>query len=182
MAANFASLFDMEQALASHMQSLPLFRQNKMPRLILVGSWMPQEGKSFTSQSIAHLATINGASAAVIKTHYNGEVERNSGIDIGQLQRPYDFIDPKAISTKRQGSKASFAGFKALLKASLQTYDVVIIDAATVQEEADFKALSSLADATFMLLDRPQQEEIPRVVERTIEAGLSKVQILINRI
>ena len=182
MAANFASLFDMERALASHMQSLPLFRQNKMPRLILVGSWMPQEGKSFISQSIAHLATINGASAAVIKTHYNGEVERNSGIDIGQLQRPYDFIDPKAISTKRQSSKASFAGFKALLKASLQTYDVVIIDAATVQEEADFKALSSLADATFMLLDRPQQEEIPRVVERTIEAGLSKVQILINRI
>ena len=182
MTANFSSLFDMEHALASHMMSLPLFRQNKMPRLILVGSWMPQEGKSFISQSIAHLATINGVSAAVVKTHHNGEVERNSGIDIDQLQRPYDFIDPNEISANRQGSKANFVGFKALLKASLQSYDVVVIDAATVQEEADFKALSSLADATFMLLDRPQQEEIPRVVERTIEAGLSKVQILINRI
>ena len=182
LAANFSSLFDMERALASHMKSLALFKQTKMPRLILVGSWMPQEGKSFVSQSIAHLATTKGATAAVIKTQYNGEVERNSGLDIGQLQRPYDFIDPNAISRNNRGSKASFVGFKALLKASLQNYDVVIIDAATVQEEADFKALSSLADATLMLLDRPQQEEIPRVVERTIEAGLSKVQILINRI
>lgn len=182
MAANFASLFDMERALASHMKSLPLFKQNKMPRLILVGSWMPQEGKSFISQSIAHLATTKGASAAVIKTHYNGDVERNAGVDIGELQRPYDFIDPKGISANSQTSKASFAGFKALLKASLQNYDVVVIDAATIQEEADFKALSNLADATFILLDRPQQEEIPRVVERTIEAGLSKVQILLNRI
>ena len=182
MTANFASLFDMERALASHMKSLPLFKQNKMPRLILVGSWMPQEGKSFVAQSIAHLATTKGATAAVIKTQYNGEVERNAGLDIGQLQRPYDFIDPNALSANSQRSKASFVAFKALLKASLQNYDVVIVDAATVQEEADFKTLSSLADATLMLLDRPQQEEIPRVVQRTIEAGLSKVQILINRI
>jgi len=159
-----------------------LFRQNKMPRLILVGSWMPQEGKSFVSQSIAHLATTKGATAAVIKTQYNGEVERNAGLDIGQLQRPYDFIDSNAISASSKRSKTSFVSFKALLKASLQNYDVVVIDAATVQEEANFKALSGLADATLMLLDRPQQEEIPRVVERTIEAGLSKVQILINRI
>ncbi|MEP6443338.1 MAG: exopolysaccharide transport family protein [Hyphomicrobiales bacterium] len=182
MAADFASLFDMERALASHMKSLPLFKKNRMPRLILVGSWMPQEGKSFVSQSISHLATINGATAAIIKTPYNGEVERRAGIDHGLLERPYDFIDPEAMSTNRQQSMVSFAGFKALLKASLQSYDVVVIDAATVQEEADFEALSSLADATFLLLDRPQQEEVPRVVERTIEAGLSKVQILLNRI
>lgn len=182
MTANFASLYDMERALASHMKSLPLFKKNRMPRLILVGSWMPQEGKSFVSQSIAHLATINGAAAAIVKTPYNGEVERRGGIDHGQLERPYDFIDPEAMSTNKQQSMISFAGFKALLKASLQSYDVVVIDAATVQEEADFEALSSLADATFLLLDRPQQEQIPRVVERTIEAGLSKVQILLNRI
>ena len=182
MVANYASVFDMERALAAHMKSWPLFRQNKMPRLILIGSWMPQEGKSFISQSIAHLATINAATAAIIKTPYNGEVERRAGIDLGQLQRPYDFIDPEAMSTNKQQSMVSFAGFKALLKASLQSYDVVVIDAATVQEEADFKALSSLADATLLLLDRPQQEGIPRVVERSIEAGLSKVQILLNRI
>ncbi|MEP1441859.1 MAG: exopolysaccharide transport family protein [Hyphomicrobiales bacterium] len=179
---NFASLFDMERALASDMKSLPLFKKSKMPRLILVGSWMPQEGKSFVSQSIAHLATIKGATAAVIKTSSNGELERRAGVDVGQLQRPYDFIDPAGMPVNQQRSSMNLAGFKALLKASLQTYDVVVIDAATVQEEADFKVLSSLADATLLLLDRPQQEEIPRVVERTVEAGLSKVQILLNRI
>ena len=179
---NFASLFDMEQALAREMKSLPLFKQSRMPRLILVGSWMPQEGKSFVSQSIAHLATIKGSTAAVIKTNFNGELERKAGVDVGQLQRPYDFVDPVGMTTNKQRGAMNLAGFKALLRASLQTYDVVVIDAATIQEEADFKALSSLADATLLLLDRPQQEEIPRVVERTLEAGLSKVQILLNRI
>jgi len=180
--SNFASVFDMERALADHMKLWPLFLQRKMPRLILIGSWRPQEGKSFLAQSITHLATSQGATAAIIKTPYNGEVERKTGVDHGQLQRPYDFINPEAMATNKQHTMVNFAGFKALLKASLQSYDVVVIDAATVQEEMDFKALSGLADATFLLLDRPQQEEIPQVVERTIEAGLSKVQIILNRI
>ena len=153
-----------------------------MPRLTLVGSWKPQEGKSFLAQSITHLAATQGATAAIIKTPYNSEVERRAGIDHGQLQRPYDFIDPEGMSAQSQQKMVSFTGFKALLKASLQSYDVVVIDAATVQEEMDFKALSSLADTTFLVLDRPQQEEVPKIVERTIDAGLSKVQILLNRI
>lgn len=179
---------DMEKYLASHMTQIPelaglIRRRGRPAATVLVGSWYPGEGKTIFARSLAYAAYEHGAHPIIVKTPQNGLIEDRHGTALSPDERPYSVFDPQTDHLGGQPiAHTSFAALNAVIEQSQTTFDLVIIDAATIPEELYFGELSTVSTSTFLILNQPAEQQVEAIAERTVRAHLNQVSVVLNNV
>ena len=188
--SNLRNEFDLELVLAEQLTEVPELlpdlsstQQNGYGTVILVSSWFPREGKTLISQSIATLAATNHFDSILIKTPTNSEVESQRGFSSSGLYRPYSVLDPVS-ETKRNlpVDFRSFSAIEAIIEECRKTFQFIILDASHVSNEQHFSQLSAASDKTLIILDRPDENKIGIIAEKTIKSDFKDVKIVLNNL
>ncbi|MEP3673095.1 MAG: GumC family protein [Hyphomicrobiales bacterium] len=188
--SNLRSEFDLELALANQLTEVPALlpdlnstQQNGYGTVILVSSWFPREGKTLISQSIATLAATNHFDSILVKTPTNSEVESQRGLSSSSMYRPYSVLDPVAESKRNLPVDfKSFSALEAIIEECRKTFGLIILDASHVSNETHFSRLSAASDKTLIILDRPDENKIGIIAERTIKSDFKDVKIVLNNL
>jgi len=188
--SNLRSEFDLERELADQLANVPGILPEPISRnragdaqVILVSSWFPKEGKTLIAQSIATLAATNQFDSILIKTPANAEVEFQRGYCASGMYRPYSVLDP--LSEKNSGLPVdmnSFATMQAIIDECKKAFSFVILDASHVANEKNFAHLSSVCDRTLIILDRPDENKIGAISEKTIRSDFKNVKVVLNNL
>lgn len=181
---------DLERALADQLADAPLLlphprsaRRKGAGSVILVSSWYPQEGKTLISQSIATLAATQQFDTILIKTPTNATLEAQNGYSSSGMYRPYSILDPVAEGKgKLPVDFTSFSAIEAIVAECRKAYGLVILDASHVANEPYFEQLSAVCDKTVIVLDRPDDNKIGIIAERTTRSNFKDVNIVLNNL
>lgn len=188
--SNLRSEFDLERELAAQLANVSDILPAAMPvhhpgsaQVILVSSWFPKEGKTLIAQSIATLAATNQFDSILIKTPANAKMEFRRGYCASGMYRPYSVLDP--LSEKSSGLPVdlnSFSTMQAIIDECKKAFALIILDASHVANEKNFARLSSACDRTLIILDRPDENKIGAISEKTIRSGFKNVKVVLNNL
>lgn len=188
--SNLRNEFDLERALADQLSDVPQLLPNQRSKkrngsgnVILVSSWFPREGKTLISQSIATLAAANQFDSILIKTPVNSTVESQRGYSSTGMYRPYTILDP--ISEEKSNlpvNLTSFSALEAIVAECRKAFELVVLDASHVSNEQNFAHLSSACDKTLIILDRPDDNKINIIADRTTKSNFKDVKIVLNNL
>lgn len=188
--SNLRNEFDLELALAEQLTEVPELlpdlrstQRNGYGTVILVSSWFPREGKTLISQSIATMAATNHFDSILVKTPTNSESESQRGISSSGMYRPYSVLDPVAESKRNLPVDfRSFSAIEAIIEECRKAFGLIILDASHVSNEEHFSRLSAASDKTLIILDRPDENKIGIIAERTTKSDFKDVKIVLNNL
>lgn len=186
--SNLKNEFDLEQALAHELERTPKLidkddQNSQGAPVLLVSSWLPREGKTLISQSLATLASSRQLEPILLKTPVNSQVEQERDESVDKLQKAYSVLDP--ISEREAGlplDLTSFSVFQSIIRESRKNFGLVIIDASHVSNEQNFRQLSTASDKTLLIFDRPEESKIDIVANKTANAGFKNAEIILNNL
>lgn len=185
---SFGDEYYLETALANELAKTPhlLHVEDKSlneAAVLLVSSWLPQEGKTVVAQAIANFAASRALDPLLVKTPKNSIVESGRGSSAAALERPYSILDP--VSERASGLPVdlqSFAAQKSVIEECRRQFGLIVIDASNVADEAHFQQLSAICDKTLLLLNEPTEQRIKETAYRSVRSNLKNSEIILNNL
>ena len=151
--------------------------------VLLVSSWFPREGKTAIAQAFATLGAARAVDTILVKTPSNSQVERARGFSATSRERAYAILDPENESAAGAPlDLASFSALEAIVAECRRSFQLVVIDASHVSNERNFAHLSLLCDRTFIIFDKPDEDKISIIADKTIRANFRNAEIILNNL
>ena len=176
---------------------------DRRARTLLVTSASPSEGKTITAANLAVVFAQAGRRVLLVdadlrRPGVSGVFRLPNGTGLTTLLRDDGDLNGIAQATDQEGLRILTSGplppnpaellgsqrMRALLERLTSGVDLVIIDSPPVQPVADAPILSSLADATILVIDarRSHWGAVARACDALRHAGASLAGVVLNRV
>jgi len=161
----------MAEAYRSIRTSLLLSSPGRPPKLVLVTSSAPSEGKTVTAINLAISLTQVGARVALIdadmrKPRIQSVFALNDGVGLSSVLTgtaslkmavqpcpiPNLYVIPCGAIPPNPGELLVADGFRRLIEVLLQFFDFVVLDSPPVSNVSDARVLGSMCDATILVV------------------------------
>jgi capsular exopolysaccharide synthesis family protein len=191
------------ESIRSLCTSLRLANGDYLPRVVLIASALPNEGKTTLATSFATFLSTAGLRALVIDTDLRkpsvhqalGVAARPGLIDYLKNQLPLTAIIQHVPSTgidviaagRSKTNRTDLLGtdqMKELLSQLRSTYDVVILDSAPMLAVAEARILVRIADKTVFLIRwaETRRKTAMRGLQHVVDAGSNVVGVMLTMV
>lgn len=191
------------EAIRSFHTNLLLSNDDRRPKVILVSSSLPKEGKTTVAISLARMLASIGQRVLLIDCDLRRPVMHKS-LGLSSIPGLVDCLDEKVsldnviqedkysgvhflgggTSTTHPPSILSSDSMKRLLEMLKQAYDIVILDSAPVMAVSDSLVLSRLVDKTVFLIRwrETRRETATIALKQLMEAGADIAGVLLTMV
>ena len=191
------------EALRNIRLGVALSNVDRPPKVVLVTSSVPQEGKSSTSLALARLLAKSGQRTLLIdcdlrrpSLHHTLGMPRVPGlVEVLSEQIPVEEAvrtdEPSGLDYLSSGghapNPADLLGsehMRALLQRVGGAYDLVILDSAPVISVTDSRILAGFADSSVLLVrwDKTRRETVVNALKQLDQAGASIAGVVLNQV
>jgi uncharacterized protein involved in exopolysaccharide biosynthesis/Mrp family chromosome partitioning ATPase len=171
------------ESIRSLCTSLRLANGDYLPRVVLIASALPNEGKTTLATSFATFLSTAGLRALVIVIDY---LKNQLPLTAIIQHEPVTGIDVIAAGRSRT-NRTDLLGtdqMKELLSQLRSTYDVVILDSAPMLAVAEARILVRIADKTVFLIRwaETRRNTAMRGLQHVIDAGSNVVGVMLTMV
>lgn len=185
--------------------SLLLSNVDAPPRILLLTSALPAEGKTTVALTLARLAAASGEKVIVIdadlrRPRVHGALKAENGKGLVELLAGHATFDQVVRNSEKDGKGFSFisAGhstphatelirsqqMRRFIRALASSYSLVIIDSPPVLPVADAKVLATLVDKVVYIVHwhATRREIVAQAVKQLREVGANFAGVVLNRV